>query len=166
MRLHLIAAIAGLAWAASASAQPTSPPISVAEQATILHAMQLTPDARGRVVNACEDKVSPQYLRADLGGAVGMAVLVIVPGGPNSATCYGDAPGDMQLMKREGASWRAIFTGAGYIAILPTLHGGVHDIALGGPGFSFPVYQWNGRAYDIAPRKISDTEFGRYPSLP
>lgn len=167
MRRHLIAAMAGLlAWAPFASAQPPAPPFTGAEQDSILRALQMRQAGAGRVVNACEDAVVPQYYRADFGGAVGLAALVVIPGGSNSATCYGDTPGDLRLMKREGAGWRAVFAGNGYVAILPTQHAGVHDLALGGPGFSFPVYVWNGRDFAATQRTISDAEFGRYPSLP
>ncbi len=36
--------------------------------------------------------------------------------------------------------------------------GGVRDLADGGPGFSFPVWSWNGSRYVPAGRDISDAE--------
>ena len=164
--MRLSAFMVSIALAGAAMAQPPPAPLPAADRGALLRALHLTADARGRVTNDCGEKVTPRILPANVGGAVGVAQLVIVPNGAEQATCYGDNPGAMTLMKREGASWRAIFSGGGYIAIMTAQHGGVHDIALGGPGFSFPVYQWDGTKYAATRRNISDSEFGRYPSLP
>jgi hypothetical protein len=41
------------------------------------------------------------------------------------------------------------------LVVLPETTGGVHDIADGGPGFSFPLWQWDGKAYAWAEREVS-----------
>jgi len=51
-----------------------------------------------------------------------------------------------------------IFNDTGHLAVMPTQHSGVRDIAVGGPGFEFPGYHWNGSAY-VQGRTISDKEF-------
>jgi hypothetical protein len=45
-----------------------------------------------------------------------------------------------------------------YLIILPTATGGVRDVADGGPGFSFPVWTWNGSRYAPASREVFDEE--------
>lgn len=144
-----------------------APKLGAEDAVALVTATGYTPGPDGTVENICGDRVSPQTLPANVGGSVGLAWLVIVPGGASSAACYGDVPGDMYLMARDGAGWRTIFSGGGYINILPaTGTDGVHDFALGGPGFEFPVYSWNGTAYDITDRTIDDAEYGQTPSIP
>jgi hypothetical protein len=143
------------------------PGLSDADRSALLAAAGYDLAGDGTVLNLCDDRVTPQILPADVGGAVGVAQLVIVPGGPSLYTCYGDVPGDMRLMMRDGDAFRVIFTGGGYISILPeTGVDGVHDLALGGPGFEFPVFSWTGSGYARADRTISDEEYVKYPSLP
>ena len=128
------------------------------DQAAILTALRLSADAQGQVMNECGELVTPQYLPAELGGAVGTATLFAMSGGPNMASCYGDGP-DLHLLMRDGAGWREIYSARGRVlVILPTATSGVRDIADGGPGFSFPVWTWNGKAYAPAGREISDAE--------
>ncbi|HVY86466.1 MAG TPA: hypothetical protein VG943_15135 [Caulobacterales bacterium] len=162
---RLIVAFACVALVSNALAQ-TGPAISASDRMAALHAINMTPVGGGQVVNACEDRVAPQFYPANIGGPVGTALLVVIPGGPNSATCYGDNPGALFLLKREGAAFRTIFQGQGILAILPSAHSGAHDISIGGPGFSFPVYTWNGHDYAISSRTISDTQFGAGQMLP
>lgn len=33
--------------------------------------------------------------------------------------------------------------------VLPTGNGGYPDLVMGGPGFEFPVWRWNGKQYDL-----------------
>jgi len=133
-------------------------PLTDADRAAILATMQLSADATGLVENECGDRVTPQFLPAEFGGSVGTAILFAIGGGPSMAACYGDGP-YIQLMKREAGGWRGIYSARGRVlVILPTSTGGVRDIADGGPGFSFPVWSWNGTAYTPAGREISDAE--------
>ena len=103
--------------------------------------------------------LAQEYARVGVaGGSVGTATLFAIPGGPNIAACYGDGP-DLHLMMRDGARWREIYSARGRVLILlPTCTAGVRDIADGGPGFSFPVWTWNGSRYTPAEREISDAE--------
>lgn len=156
----MLAAAALLAVCASASAQPAPPAVTAADRAAILRTQNLTPNARGQVKNACDELVTPKFLPADLGGAVGTAILFVMEGGPNTAACYGDGP-DLHLMKREGAAFREIYSASGrYLIILPRMTNGVRDIADGGRGFAFPLWRWNGTRYVFANRTISDAEAG------
>ena len=60
---------------------------------------------------------------------------------------------------RDGGRWREIYSARGrMLIILPTATGGVRDLGDGGPGFSFPVWQWNGAEYSPAGREIADAE--------
>jgi hypothetical protein len=132
----------------AAQAAPAAGALTAADRTAILGAMHLTADRGGQVENACSEKVAPQFTAIDLGGAVGTAQLVIIPGGPNSASCYGDGPGDMHLFRRDGAAFSDVHSLQGaFLAVLATNHGGVRDIADAGPGMSHPLYQWNGTTY-------------------
>ena len=169
MLKHIVAAALALAVLSgiSASAQPAAPPVAQGDRMLILHALNMPPDARGRVMNASDERVAPQFFNVNLGGSVGAGVLVLVTGGPNMVTCYGDVPGVFFLMQRSGGAFHQIFTGQGYFVILPTSHLGVHDLSIGGPGFSFPLYTWNGHAYVASSREISDTALAagqQYPN--
>lgn len=131
----------------------------------LLRALGMTAGADGQVANACDERVTPAVNAIDFGGAVGTAALLVIPGGPQMATCYGDVPGDMYLMIAEGAGFRTLFHGGGYVILLPTQHRGVHDFALGGPGMSFPVYVWTGKTF-AAKGKISDAKLQALGNLP
>lgn len=166
--LFALAACGQAATPSDAQAQPAAQggALTAADHTTMLRAMNATADARGQVTNACDEKVTPQFSSVELGGAVGTAVLAIIPGGPNSATCYGDGPGDMHLFRRNGAAFTEIHALSGaFLVVLTTNHGGVRDIADGGPGMSHPVYWWNGTTYaqhgTIADSAMGDAQF--YP---
>lgn len=44
--------------------------------------------------------------------------------------------------------------------IMPTKNGGYPDLLIGGPGFEFPVWRWNGKEY-VYYRKITDKSLGK-----
>jgi len=161
MRL-LTATLALLSLALAAHAQQPVPPdaraVTDADRTAILGALRLSANANGQVMNECGELATPQFLPAELGGRVGTAVLFAMSGGPKLASCYGDGP-KLHLLMREAAGWREIYDARGRILIiLPTSTGGVRDIGDGGPGFSFPVWTWNGTRYAPAGRDISDAE--------
>lgn len=129
------------------------------DRAAILRANNLTADARGMVENECGEKVAPKYLPADLGGAVGTAIVFVMEGGPNTASCYGDGA-DLHVMKREGAVFREIHgLRGGVLIIVPQTTQGVKNIIDGGPGFSHPLWAWNGRDYADTGRKVADGQY-------
>jgi hypothetical protein len=133
-------------------------PLTAADRAAILRTFSLAANARGQVKNECDEFVTPQFLPAPVGGAVGTAILFVMEGGPNTAACYGDGP-DLHLMKRDGAGFREIYSARGrMLIILPSTTGGVRDIADGGPGDAFPLWRWSGAAYVSANRTISDQQ--------
>lgn len=141
--------------------------VSDADKTAILSALQLpAANARGEVMNACEELVVPKFLPADLGRGVGRAVLFAIGGGPNMASCYGDGS-NLHLMRNVNGGWTDIWEMQfGVLTILPTMHNNAHDIARGGPGFSFPVDEWNGTAYVSANRTVSDSQLGDATFLP
>lgn len=147
-------------------AEPLPSRLSDADKAEIFRALQLMSDAQGRVVNDCNEVVTPRLIAVDLGEAIGVAQLIIIPGGPNTAGCYGDVPGDMHLLMRDDMRFRVIFSGRGYIGVLSSGYNDAPDIALRRPGFTFPVFEWDGSQYLSAGRSVSDKEFdaaARYP---
>jgi hypothetical protein len=161
--LRATAALLSLALAACGPAAVTTDAraLTDADRAAILGALRLSANAPGQVLNECGELVTPQFLPSELGGGVGTAVLFAMSGGPITASCYGDGP-DLHLLVREATGWREIYSARGrMLIILPTSTGGVHDIGDGGPGFSFPVWTWNGSRYAPAGREISDGELSK-----
>ncbi len=173
--------VLAVAFAMAACGQPAATPndaqaqtsaeqvgeIAAADRADILAALQLpAANARGEVTNACEEMVVPQFLAADLGPGVGRAALFAIGGGPNMASCYGDGS-NLHLMRSVSGGWTEIWSMQfGMLTILPTMHNNAYDIAEGGPGFSFPVDQWNGTAYVSANRTVSDAQLNDARFLP
>ena len=141
--------------------------ISAADRTAILAALQLpAANANGQVMNACDERVTPQFLPADMGPGVGRAVLFAIGGGPNMASCYGDGP-NLHLMRNANGGWTEIWSlQFGALIILPTMHNNANDIAAGGPGFSFPVAHWNGTAYVSANRTVGDAQLNDARFLP
>lgn len=100
----------------------------------------------GKIVNACEDAVVPSHHAVELGGEVGRAWLLELPGGANSPTCYGDGNG-LVLVRPSGNTFASIWQGVGFLSVLKSQHKGVYDIANGGPGLTHPVLAWNGKEF-------------------
>lgn len=134
--------------------------VTPAERTAILAALQLNANAQGQVQNECGDLVTPEFRPLDLGSGVGRAVAFIIGGGPSAAACYGDGP-LIVVYRNVGGAWRDIYMlRGGVMVILSTQHRGANDIANGGPGFSFPVMEWNGTTYAHANREVSDSAMG------
>lgn len=149
-----------------ASVTAVSGELTEQDRATLLTALGLSADASGQILNECGERSTPQFLPAELGGAAGSATLVAIPGGPNTVTCYGDGS-DLHLFVRADGGWREVYSARGrMLIVLTTTTDGVRDIADGGPGFSFPVWTWNGRVYAQADRSIADSELGGATYLP
>jgi hypothetical protein len=144
-------------------AAPSAPEV---DRAALLGALKLSANEQGQVRNECGDWVTPAIATAELGGAAGAAQLVAIGGGPSMAACYGDGP-DLHLLLRDGATYREIYSARGrMLVILPGTTNGVRDIADGGPGFSFPLWQWNGTVYANTNRQVSDAEIANATFLP
>ena len=131
--------------------------VTAADRTAILAAMSLRANAQGQVRNECGDMVTPQFTPVDLGSGVGRAIAFMIGGGPSMASCYGDGPLTV-IYRNTGGAWREIYQQRGGTpAILPAQHSGGNDLAAGGPGFSFPVWQWNGTTYAYANREVPDS---------
>lgn len=99
----------------------------------------------------CADDDTPSYSPgaleqvADLNGD-GLPEAVLTEGG---SFCYGNTGAAFWLVsKQKGGVWKLLFNSTGMAEFLK-LRGaaGWPDISVGGPGFCFPVYRWNGKAY-------------------
>jgi hypothetical protein len=145
---------------AQTSAAVATGDVSAAERTAILTALQLRANAQGQVENECGDLVTPEFRPLDLGSGVGRAVAFIIGGGPSAAACYGDGP-LIVVYRATGGAWRQIYMlRGGMMVILSTQHQGANDVANGGPGFSFPVMEWNGNTYTHAGREVGDSAMG------
>jgi hypothetical protein len=142
------------------AAAPATGEATAAEKSAILAAMSLTANAQGQVQNECGDMVTPEFRTLDLGSGVGRAIAFVIGGGPSAAACYGDGP-LIVVHRNAGGSWRDIYmVRGGMVIILSTQHNGGNDLAAGGPGFSFPVSEWNGTTYVHANREVGDSALG------
>lgn len=142
----VLAATCLLACPAFAADQP-----SPAERAAIFKAagfVQRGSDWRSR---DCEGLEGASYtpgsvdIYTDLNGD-GRADAVISEG---SGICYGITGTHFWLLSKQSTgSWTVMLSGLGIAEPLRTMGaGGWPDILVGGPGFCFPVYRWNGTAY-------------------
>jgi hypothetical protein len=142
---------------AGAQTGGASAQVTAADRTAILTAMSLRANAQGQVRNECGDMVTPTFTPVDLGAGVGPAIAFMIGGGPSMASCYGDGPLTV-IYRNAGGAWREIYQQRGGTpAILPGQHNGGNDLAAGGPGFSFPVWQWNGSTYAFANREVPDS---------
>jgi hypothetical protein len=141
-------------------AAATSGAVTDAERAAVLAALSLRANGQGQVQNECGDMVVPQIEPVDLGSGPGRVIMFAIGGGPSAAACYGDGP-LVVFMRQNNGAWGEIWQKRGGSAIiLSTQHRGGADIAAGGPGFSFPVSEWNGATYVNANREVADSALG------
>jgi hypothetical protein len=146
-RVFGFAIVAGLLFAAPAQSRelPKLPP---AEMIAVYKAAGLT-ERGGKILDACKQPVEPQVDVVDLNGDGQPEVFVQV-----NSSCYGMAGGELSLLiKDKQGRWQSNlgFPAGGY-KLLSTKNKGYPDIEIGGPGFCFPVWRWNGRAYAIHKR--------------
>lgn len=66
-------------------------------------------------------------------------------------TCLGGAAGVQVNLLIKGADgrWHPQFGFPGLYTVLETGNAGFPDIEIGGPGFCFPVWRWDGQAYAL-----------------
>jgi hypothetical protein len=66
-------------------------------------------------------------------------------------SCWGGMAGvHMNLfIKDKNGQWQSQFGFTGSYKVLKTKNKGYPDIEIGGPGFCFPVWRWNGQQYQI-----------------
>jgi len=106
-------------------------------------------ERKGKVLDDCEQPVWPKIDFVDLNGDDQAEVFVFV-----SSSCYGAAGGQLSLLIKDNSGrWKSNlgFPAGGY-KVLSTKNKGYPDIEIGGPGFCFPVWRWNGTKYDIHKR--------------
>ncbi len=54
------------------------------------------------------------------------------------------------MSQQADGGWKLIYSEVGIAEFLKTKGvGGWPDISIGGPGFCFPVWRWNGKAYAL-----------------
>lgn len=136
------------AAATPAAAQPANPnSLSATQLVAAAKSIGIPLRSGGQVMNACGTSVTPKAYRAKVGGAAAPAWLYAVSGGSIKDSCYGKAEAAVWLLKESGTSFRILVNGFGRLALLPTEHDGVKDVAIGGPGLEASVYAWTGKAY-------------------
>ena len=125
-------------------------PLSVADEAAAFKAagyVQKGKHWRGGCDDPGTASYTPPVLETvrDLNGD-GRPEAVIVEG---SVYCYGNTGQGFQLVSQQAdGSWRRVFGETGIPSFLAARGAdGWPDIEIGGPGFCFPVYRWNGREY-------------------
>lgn len=81
----------------------------------------------------------------DLNGD-GRPEAVVTEGG---AICYGNTGTHFWLLSKQAAGgWKRMYDETAVPDVLKVKGaGGWPDIQLGGPGFCFPIYRWNGKTY-------------------
>lgn len=122
-----------------------------AEQAAIFKAAGFKKSGAAWKSGNCDGAESESYspgsieTYADLNGD-GRPEAVVTEGG---AICYGMTGTHFWLLsKQANGSWKPMHDETAMPDFLKTKGvGGWPDIQLGGPGFCFPVWRWNGKAY-------------------
>ena len=133
---------------ASASLAIAGNPPSQADLQVIYKALDLKKNG-GKLIDSCGENVQPEVEAVDLNKDGKPELFVTVNG-----SCYGVAGGELSLfIKDKNGRWQRNlgFTAGGY-NVLSTSNRGYPDIEIGGPGFCFPVWRWNGTEYAIHKR--------------
>lgn len=124
-----------------------APNLSAADLKAVYAAAGLA-ERNGQLLDACEQPTQPQVDVVDLNGDGKPEVFVSVSG-----SCYGNTGVNLSLLIRDRPGrWKDNFGFPGIYKLLPTRHLGYPDIEIGGPGFCFPVWRWNGSHYRIFKR--------------
>lgn len=131
--------------------------ISQSDMEIIYKLISLEKRQDGYIAQECEnEKVDPIVEMVDLNRDGVNEVFVLV----NSNTgCYGFAGGNLILLVKDkkGQYNKNFDFSAGGYKILKTRNKGFPDIEIGGPGFCFPVWRWNGDKYEYY-KKICENE--------
>ncbi len=94
----------------------------------------------------CNEETQYQNDVVDLNGDGQPEVFVTIQG-----TCWGGMTGvflDLMIKGADG-KWAPQFGFPGIYQVLETKNKGFPDIEIGGPGFCFPIWRWNGQQYAI-----------------
>lgn len=141
--------------------QPGSPDLTADFPARLGYAV----NADGSFTNDCGDRVTASVRTVEWGPG-GDSVVAVIPAGSNMPACYGDGPGLVTIWSTDKTQRQPWITHRGYVSLLPGSGKGTAQAALGGPGQSFPVMQWNGSAFESAGRAADEREFGTGLVLP
>lgn len=122
--------------------------LSAAEQRAIFEALdlRLAPDGKQFLDSSCEMPATMQVDYPDLNRDGAPEVLVTY-----GNTCLSGNTGTSVLLFVKGdGRYRANlgFPGA-EVTALDASNLGYRDLLIGGPGFCFPVWRWNGREYEF-----------------
>ena len=126
--------------------------VPAAEQAAIFKAAGFARNGgvwkSGNCKGAESDSYEPGAIDTyrDLNGD-GRPETIVTEGG---AICYGDTGTHFWLLSKQAAGgWKRIYDETAMPDFLAAKAGGWPDLVLGGPGFCFPVYRWNGKTYSL-----------------
>lgn len=141
------AALAGLLMAVAAHGGEALK-LSPSELKVIYKAAGLT-ERGGKFLDVCDQPVQPDTDAVDLNGDGQPEIFVQVGG-----SCYGAAGAQLTLLiKNNLGYWQSNFGfPAGGYKLLGAKNKGYPDIEIGGSGFCFPVWRWDGNHYAIHKR--------------
>ena len=143
----------GLCCAAvvAAPALAQQPALSADDQSAAFRAAGFT-QRGGNWRSDCDDPGTPSYEPGaitqvgDLNGD-GLPEALVTEGG---TYCYGNTGSGFTLVSRQAdGRWTALYQSQGLPNLLDSRVNGWPEIEVGGPGFCFPVLQWDGKAYAI-----------------
>ena len=127
---------------------------SAAEEAAIFKAAGFRRDGKAWKSGNCDGAESASYQPGrietykDINGD-GRPDAVVVEGG---GICYGNTGTRFWLLsKQKNGSWKSMISEVGVPGFVPSNkgRGGWPSLSIGGPGLCFPVYRWNGRAWEV-----------------
>lgn len=142
-----LAGLIGLTGGGAVAAEPVSPTLSDADRLNVFKAAGAVQRKGAWVV--CADDPNPSGARIesirDL-NSDGLPEAVVMEDG---SFCHGAAgTGYQVLSKQRSGGWKVMTRSSGIPEFLDTRGAnGWPDIAVGGPGFCFPVVRWNGKEY-------------------
>ena len=128
-------------------------PVPAAEHVAIFKAAGFTKRGAAWKSTNCDGAESESYAPGsietyrDLNGD-GRPDAVVTEGG---AICYGMTGTHFWLLSKQAdGSWKRMHDETAMPDFMTTKGvGGWPDIQMGGPGFCFPIWRWNGRAYAL-----------------
>ena len=101
----------------------------------------------------CNEPIELSFTPAKIGSITdlngdGLPEIIISEGG---TACYGNTgSGFTVVSKQSNNTWKPMLSSAGIPTFLKTKGvNGWPDIEIGGPGFCFSVWRWNGKSYEI-----------------
>jgi len=121
-------------------------PLTVSQMNAIFNDTKwvLSPDRKGLIVDVNCEVQPPMVELLDLNGDRKMEVVLLYGG-----TCLAGntAVGFILYSVNSTGNYYRCMDEIGILSLLNTKTNGYYDIELGGPGFEFPIYKWNGSKY-------------------